>query len=177
MRENRQPDLSLGAVGASTGKLPQRTMLLEVGETQFDRLAAESVEAFGFRRGHPRAVGLDQCFMFAAFDGSAAVRIGAASDLPRARPAMLRRAAITMHHVDLPVALSSLLLADPRHRMALRATVHVLLRQPGEMFLADRTRLRILLLLLFFFFKIIFLPLAVQCDSPLVADGKIARRH
>lgn len=90
MYEGRQADLSLGAITAAAGKLSQRTMLLEVGETQFHCLATEPVEALGLRRSHPRAVGLDQCLVFAAFDGSAAVRIGAARDLPRARPTMLR---------------------------------------------------------------------------------------
>ena len=130
MYEDRQPDLPLRTTSATAGKLPHRTMLLEVGETQFHRLAAESVETLGFRRGHPRSVGLDQCFMFAAFDGSAAVRIGAARDLPRARSTMLRQTTIAMQHVDLPIALASLLMADLRHRMAFRATIHVLLRQP-----------------------------------------------
>ena len=86
MHKHRQPNLPLCATSATTGELTHRTMLLEVGKPQFHRLTTESVEALGFRRGHPHAVGLDQCLMFATFDGSAAVRIGAARDLPRDTP-------------------------------------------------------------------------------------------
>ena len=175
MHKHRQSNLPLRATSATAGKLTHRTMLLEVGKAQFHRLTAESVECFRLRRSHTRSVGLDQRLVFAAFDGSAAVRIGTARDLPGTRPTMLRRTTITMHHVDLPVALPSFLMADPRHRMALRATIHVLLRNPGEVFLPDRTRLRALLL--FLLRKIVLLPRAVQRDSRLVADRKIARRH
>ena len=175
MHEDRQPNLPLRTITATAGELPHRTMLLEVGKSQFHRLAAQPVKALGVRRGHPRSVGLDQCFMFATFDSSAAVWIAAARGLPRARPAMLRRTTITMHHVDLPVALPSFLMADPRHRVAFRAAIHIFLRQPGEVFLSERTRLRALFLVLRR--KIVLLPRAVQRDSGLVADRKIARRH
>ena len=163
MHENRQSDLPLCAIPAAPGKLPHGTMLLEVGETQFHGLTTESVEALGFCRGHPCAVGLDQCFMFTAFDGSAAVWICAARDLPWARPTMLRRTTITMHHVDLPVVLSSFWMADPRHWMALRATVAILLGNPGKAFLPDRTRLRALFP---------FLPVVdrVQLDQAFAGD-------
>ena len=167
--------LAVAPIAASPGKLTHRTMLFEVGESQFHRLTPESVECFRLLRRHPRSVGLDQRLVFATLDGPPSVRIGATRNLPWTRPTMLRRTTIAMHHVDSPVALPSLLMADPRHRMALGTAIHVLLCNPGEVFLPDRTRLRALLL--FLWRKVVLLPRAVQRDSRLVADRKIARRH
>jgi hypothetical protein len=118
VHKHGQPSLPLCAGSASSGELTHRAMLLEVGEPQFDRLATEPVKTFGFRRGHPRSVVLDQRLVFASPNSSAAVRIGTARDLPGARPTVLRGTTVTMHHVDLPVALPSFLPADPRQRMA-----------------------------------------------------------
>jgi hypothetical protein len=139
MYEDRQPNLPLRPMPTAAGKLPHRAVLLAVGKTQFHRLTSEAVEALGFRRGHSRAVGLDQRLVFAAFNGSAAVRIGAAFDLPGTRPAMLRRTAIAMQHVNLPVALSSFLASDPRHRMVFRTAIQFLLGHPGKLLLPEGT--------------------------------------